>query len=166
MQAGCRSRTSPVRMLPLSPHVEGIRGVVGELDAGPYAAADGDDATVGEGAEFHHPVNGRVGRTAPSAWWASSAPSPACGGFLAGRPAAGPALSRAALLRPVGAAAGVGAVVAVARDPDYRSTPGAVTLTVSFVVIGVVLALGGARWWAVRTTAGRQDDARSTSPAA
>lgn len=83
--------------------------------------------------------------------------------LLAGRPAGGATLRRAAVLLPIGAAAGIGAVVVVARDPGYRSTPGAVTLQALFVVLGVVLALGIARWWAVRTTPDRQDDA--TSPA-
>lgn len=84
--------------------------------------------------------------------------------LLAGRPAARPTLRRAALLLPLGAAAGIAAVVAVARDPDYSTTPGTVTLQVLFVVLGVLLALGAARWWAVR--AADRDDEASTSRAA
>ncbi|MGC9666478.1 hypothetical protein ACNTMW_07955 [Planosporangium sp. 12N6] len=85
--------------------------------------------------------------------------------LLAGRPAARPTLRRAALLLPIGAVAGIAAVVAVAHDPDYRSTLGTVTLQVLFVVLGVVLALGVARWWAVRATTDR-DGAASISHAA
>ena len=83
--------------------------------------------------------------------------------LLAGRPAARPTLTRAALLLPIGAADGIAAVIALARDPDYSSTPGTVTLQVLFVLLGVALALGVARWWAVRTTRDREDEADTAS---
>jgi hypothetical protein len=84
--------------------------------------------------------------------------------LLTDRPAARPTMIRAALLLPIGVAAGIAAVVALTRTPDYRSTPGTVTLQVLFVLIGVAAALAVARWWAVRTSSDR-DDAVGTSPA-
>ena len=82
--------------------------------------------------------------------------------LLAGRPAARETLHRAALLVPIGAAAGVAAVIAVARDADYRLTGAAVTVQVLFVVLGVAAALGVARWWALHTVTDGDDQA-STS---
>jgi hypothetical protein len=84
--------------------------------------------------------------------------------LLAGRTAARPTLRRAALLLPIGGASGIAAAIALAHDPDYNSTPGAVTLQVLFVLLGVAVALGVARWGAVRTLADR-DDAVVASPA-
>lgn len=79
--------------------------------------------------------------------------------LLAGRPGARETWRRAALLTPVGAAAGIAGVVAVAHDPNYSATPGTVTVQAAFVVLGVVLALGVARWWAVHTTTDSDDPA-------
>jgi hypothetical protein len=79
--------------------------------------------------------------------------------LLTGRLAAAETLARAALLLPIGAAAGIAAVLVVAGDPGYQSTPATVTLQVLFVVTGVVLALASARWWAVRIVADRDDPA-------
>jgi hypothetical protein len=81
--------------------------------------------------------------------------------LLAGRPAARETLNRAALLLPIGAAAGIAAVIAVARDPDYRVTVAAVTVQVLFVVLGVAAALASARWWSLRTVA--DEEQASTS---
>lgn len=82
--------------------------------------------------------------------------------FLAGRPAARATLTTAALLLPVGTAAGVAAVLTLAGDPDHRSTPATVTVQVLFVLIGVVAALGASRWWAVRTATDDADGAART----
>ncbi|MCZ2805371.1 hypothetical protein O2W18_09680 [Modestobacter sp. VKM Ac-2983] len=80
--------------------------------------------------------------------------------LLAGRPAARATLRKAALLLPIGAAAGIAGLLAVADDPDYRTTEGTVTVQALLVVLGVAVALGIARWWALRTTS---DDTTSTS---
>jgi hypothetical protein len=84
--------------------------------------------------------------------------------LLTDRPAARPTVTRAALLLPIGAAAGIAAVVALARTPNYRSTPGTVTLQVLFVLIGVATALAVARWWAVRTSNDRNDAVGASQP--
>lgn len=76
-------------------------------------------------------------------------------------PAARATVRRAALLLPIGSAAGVVAVLAVANSPDYRSTPGVVTVQVLFVVGGAAIALVAARWWAVQVSdadSGRKPD--------
>lgn len=70
---------------------------------------------------------------------------------LADRPASRETLHRAALLLPIGAAAGAAAVTAVARDPDYRLTVATVAVQVLFMALGIAAALGVARWWALRT---------------
>ena len=70
--------------------------------------------------------------------------------LLAGRVAARETLRRAALLLPVGAAGGAVSVIAVASAPGYRVTLGAVTLQVLIALLGVVLPLAVARWWALR----------------
>lgn len=79
--------------------------------------------------------------------------------LLAGRPAARETLHRAALLLPVGAAAGAAGVIVVARDPDYSTTGATVTVQVLLVVLGVAAALGVARWWALRTVTDSDDQA-------
>ena len=79
--------------------------------------------------------------------------------LLTGRPAARETLNRAALLLPIGAAAGIGAVITVARDLDYRLTVATVSVQVLFVALGVAAALGVARWWAIRTATDSDDQA-------
>ena len=71
--------------------------------------------------------------------------------LLAGRPAARETFRRAALLLPIGAAAGIAGLLAAAGAPGYRATPGAVTLQGLYVVLGIAVALGTARWWALHT---------------
>jgi hypothetical protein len=85
------------------------------------------------------------------------------GRVLTGRPAARATVRRAALLTPLGVAAGVVAATALAHRPGYPIGAGSIAPQALCVVLPFVAALLVSRWWALRASAGSDDPARAES---